>query len=261
MNETILEEPSLYFWLVNGQGVRSIRQLIEQVPELTEEQFQYHVNEEKNDFYNWITDVFHDEEIANLIKQCKTRDDFQEKMYAYLLAEKQQEKVEATFTKAQKELKKDPTKFKEFRQSRNEEHLSDQMGEAAEKITESQQMSVLPKRITRLDAMEERLEELNDFIAEMHKEGRDVTLPRLVLKKFKPKMEFARLSQEEGDFDRVEHVLDEAEKELEDVVMSKVIDVKKDVELLSLSEKKPVAKDAKQAPVAAPSSSSSEGVA
>jgi hypothetical protein len=76
MNETVLEDPSKYFWLVTGTPIRSIIQLIEAVPEITDEQFNYHVNDQKNDFYNWITGVFGDDEVAAAIKDVKTKQEF-----------------------------------------------------------------------------------------------------------------------------------------------------------------------------------------
>ncbi len=237
MNDEVLTEPRLYFRLVTGQEIRSIRQLIEIVPTLEEEQYRHHVNEWKNDFYNWITGVFQDAEVADLIRSCGTRDEFQEKLFEYLLEEKRkaQKKVKETFRETQKEVfKRDPTRFKQFREqeSRHQERVSDQFAEAAQRFAETRKESVLPQTIHKLDAMQERLKELRQYITATRKEGNDPLLAELALRVFTAKMNYARLTQEEGDFDRVETILNEAEKELEEVVMTKRVDAVKEVELL-----------------------------
>ncbi|MBU1976115.1 MAG: hypothetical protein KKG59_06960 [Nanoarchaeota archaeon] len=54
------------FWTQNGVLVHNIYELIHAVEHMDEFTFRYHVNEDnnKNDFADWIRDVFADEELA-----------------------------------------------------------------------------------------------------------------------------------------------------------------------------------------------------
>lgn len=237
MNETVLEDETKYFWLVNGQVIRSIRQLIEKVPELTDEEFNYHVNDQKNDFFNWIMGIFEDHEVADLIKSIKTRDEFQEQMYNYLLADKQKKKdfVEMSFHEARKKMfMKNPEKFTQFKnqESQREEVMTERFDTTAKRLKEKTAESVLPKTITRIEALDVREKELREYITETRKEGRDPLLAEMVLRRFKAKADYAKVTQDEKDFDRAEMVIDEAEHELEGAVMAKMVDAKKEIELL-----------------------------
>ncbi len=69
--------PDFYFKLRSGGVIKNIPELKKAVKRMNKEVFSHHVNEHKNDFSNWIKDVFKDQKLANLLKQCKTR----EKMY------------------------------------------------------------------------------------------------------------------------------------------------------------------------------------
>ena len=237
MNETLLEDPKQFFYLVNGQLIRHIKQLIELVPLLSEEEYRHHVYDGHNDFYNWIKNVFEDIETADLIKACSTRDEFQERLYTYLADQeaRKKEQVKEKLFVTQKELfKKDPSRFAHFRQqeSRFKEKESERFDAAAKRITEKAKTSILPLMITRLDALREREKELRGFITATRKEGRDVLLPDLVLRQFPAKAEFAKLTGEEFDIDRAEAVLNVAEQELGDVVMKTAVDPRHEVELL-----------------------------
>ncbi len=53
-----------YFYFVNGQRVKNVKELAEIMDKLDQEVFDYHVNAERNDFHNWVKGVFNDVELA-----------------------------------------------------------------------------------------------------------------------------------------------------------------------------------------------------
>lgn len=63
--KNVPEEKQFYF--VNGERVKNIKELAEIMDRIEQEVFDYHVNEEKNDFYNWIRHVFNDIELAEKV--------------------------------------------------------------------------------------------------------------------------------------------------------------------------------------------------
>ncbi|HLC78480.1 MAG TPA: hypothetical protein VJH92_05115 [Candidatus Nanoarchaeia archaeon] len=62
------------FWLANGKVVGSLKQLYEVLKKLDEKIFCLHVNEEKNDFYNWVKDVFNDNNLADDLLWCTNKE-------------------------------------------------------------------------------------------------------------------------------------------------------------------------------------------
>lgn len=65
--------PKDYFRLNDGRVIRSLHELLEVLNTLDEETFRFHVNEDKNDFGNWIRDVFKDEDLCNSVFGLQTR--------------------------------------------------------------------------------------------------------------------------------------------------------------------------------------------
>lgn len=56
--------PNQYFYLNNGEVIKSITQLAQMMDEISDELFFHHVNEDKHDFANWITNVFEEEKLG-----------------------------------------------------------------------------------------------------------------------------------------------------------------------------------------------------
>jgi len=60
-------EPNHSFWVVDGTTLKNMQELLSALGEMDEETFKHHVNEEKNDFHNWVRDVHRDEKLAELL--------------------------------------------------------------------------------------------------------------------------------------------------------------------------------------------------
>lgn len=56
------------FFVCDGSIIKNLKELGVVLKNMSDETFGYHVNEEKNDFSNWVKDVIGDEELAYLIK-------------------------------------------------------------------------------------------------------------------------------------------------------------------------------------------------
>ena len=68
--------PEKSFWINNGPIVNNIRNLPKALEQVSEDTFTHHVNGEKNDFYNWITEVIGDQKLARRIKAVRSKQDF-----------------------------------------------------------------------------------------------------------------------------------------------------------------------------------------
>lgn len=71
-------EESKRFWVYNGPVVKNLHELYGAIRVMSDDTFTHHVNESKNDFYNWIRDVCHDEKLANRLMKLKTRQEIAE---------------------------------------------------------------------------------------------------------------------------------------------------------------------------------------
>jgi hypothetical protein len=63
------------FYLADGRKVKSLLELTEALENMSEDVFRHHVSAARNDFSNWINDVFKDKELAQDIKGVRDRAD------------------------------------------------------------------------------------------------------------------------------------------------------------------------------------------
>lgn len=73
-----------YFRLSNGGLIRNLNELVFVVDNIDDETFKEHVNESRNDFYNWIVGVFNDDALGTKIRAIKDRQAFHKALEEYL---------------------------------------------------------------------------------------------------------------------------------------------------------------------------------
>ncbi len=61
------------FWVCDGRVLKNLKELEQALRTMSDETYRYHVNKVKNDFYNWIKDVFKDRKLATEIKKSRNR--------------------------------------------------------------------------------------------------------------------------------------------------------------------------------------------
>ncbi len=59
------------FWVTDGQVLTDLLELHRSLERMPEDVFQHHVNEEKNDFADWIEFVLDDAELAKSLRKSK----------------------------------------------------------------------------------------------------------------------------------------------------------------------------------------------
>ena len=69
-----------YFYIYNGPIVKNIIELADVLDNITDEQFRYHRNNGKNDFYSWVKLVVLDNRLANEVARAKTLKTMQKKV-------------------------------------------------------------------------------------------------------------------------------------------------------------------------------------
>jgi hypothetical protein len=66
-----------YFKLRNGQELKSLNDLRKALIYMTDEDFNYHVSQEKNDFATWVREALQNQELYEKIKNIKTKEELQ----------------------------------------------------------------------------------------------------------------------------------------------------------------------------------------
>jgi hypothetical protein len=74
-----------YFVLCNGQQVKNVKELADALEVLDDDVFNHHVTFDRNDFANWINDIFSDAELAAALAGVKDKKDTRIVMYKHLI--------------------------------------------------------------------------------------------------------------------------------------------------------------------------------
>ncbi len=62
-----------HFVVADGRKLKNLLELSDALETMSEEIFRHHANEFKNDFSNWVKDVFYDHSLAEDISRAKNR--------------------------------------------------------------------------------------------------------------------------------------------------------------------------------------------
>lgn len=64
-------KPENYFFLKDGRALKDISELAKVLDSIGKDVFDFHVNDAKNDFSNWIRDIIGEKELAEAIRKIK----------------------------------------------------------------------------------------------------------------------------------------------------------------------------------------------
>ncbi|MBN2052080.1 hypothetical protein JW756_01120 [Candidatus Woesearchaeota archaeon] len=70
-----------YFYVCDGTVIKNLNELPDALRNMSPESFAFHVNDEKNDFHNWIKDVFEHTRLARNVKNTKRKETMAKKVF------------------------------------------------------------------------------------------------------------------------------------------------------------------------------------
>ena len=76
--------PEKYFVLCDGRQIKNYRELADILQTINDDMFSYHVNDTRNDFSNWINDVFREEDLAKKIHSIRNRMEMSLELYKHM---------------------------------------------------------------------------------------------------------------------------------------------------------------------------------
>jgi hypothetical protein len=73
-----------YFVLANGKPVKNVAELASILDQIEDHVFHHHVTTDRNDFHNWVRDVFEDVELARKISGVQDKKHLQLVIYRHM---------------------------------------------------------------------------------------------------------------------------------------------------------------------------------
>jgi hypothetical protein len=77
-------DPARVFYVHDGRVLKNLYEFSACLKDLGAGDFEHHVNTERNDFYNWVTEIVQDQRLAKDIKGAKTSSTMMKKVDARL---------------------------------------------------------------------------------------------------------------------------------------------------------------------------------
>ncbi len=94
VEKILLKAPyEAHFILLDGRRIDSVRNLVAALEDMHEDIFSHHVNSERNDFANWIHDIFEDKTLSEELKKMKGKVDTELALLRRLV-QKMEQKIE-----------------------------------------------------------------------------------------------------------------------------------------------------------------------
>ncbi|MEM4259763.1 MAG: hypothetical protein QXG00_00845 [Candidatus Woesearchaeota archaeon] len=214
--------PEKYFYLCNGDVLRSIEELYDYVSIMPDFVFYHHVSKERNDFYNWIKDVFQDIGLANQIKEIINKDDFVEffknkkansqniKQIAELMEKLNETKINKEERKIIKEYKENSSK------KLNEDKIYDPKDQENKRII--------------INNLNNQIEISKKEISDLRKKGKDVFLCQIYFDIIKAKQKIAELSLDDRDIDLLRELNDKLKQEIEYSKKNEEINIRNEIQ-------------------------------
>jgi hypothetical protein len=243
-NAGLVAPSDKYFYTVDRKILTNIHQLSEYIKKCSNEHFQYHVNPIKNDFYNWLVNVFGFSELAIKIKNNYDQKDVTDIIDRFIVDfEKtgnegvpETQKEEDT---VKKEVQKEPEKIVEKKEERKEpekkesnimdaESVSQPIvndskdgkfrefsDEELEKFTKFGVKDTETPVDEKIDYLKTELNELRNMIKDLRKNGKDMIIADLMLRVVDPKMAFYEYTKSHDDYEKIIQILNDARREIE----------------------------------------------
>jgi hypothetical protein len=234
---------------------------------MTVEQFAHHVSPHKNDFATWIEVLNGPGGVTKIMRSSKTKEEmyrgllrkraeyFERERVAQLpkkiiperivqpvpvpaapiqqpeLPKKKQELFSPSPDVPESIPIMDDVQFASLRDeyAKRNERMLDRFETIASRLKASLE-DPMPQDLTkRAEELKEHYEELRVRISDLRKQGKDMLMPSLELRRIPPKIAWAKAVRERGAFEEVDKMLDAVRAEIDEVLHGSELDVKKEV--------------------------------
>lgn len=99
--------PENHFITKDGQRIKNLYQLQKTLLNMNDDVFSHHVNQDRNDFYNWVKDIYKDKALESTVLNCKTKNELAQKLKEKLneaIRKKKEQDVRKIIEEAKQEV-------------------------------------------------------------------------------------------------------------------------------------------------------------
>lgn len=268
MNEYVAP-PDKYFYTVDKKVLTNLYQLVLYLKECSNESFNYHVNSQKNDFYNWVKNVFN-LNISDKLLNVKDKVEFSNIIKNFLEEDTMLDKDKNGSmydNNGNKDNSKDGSKYNS---SDNQNSVNEQSGASGggknldsvssdnnnsrvekfhefsdEELEKFTKFSSKEKEVIfdeKVDYLKTEYNEIRNMIRDLRKSGKDLLIADLLLRVVEPKISYYAQSKNPDDYKKVINIMNDIKREIEYASQQTEVtladEIIKQLELQSLTLKK-----------------------
>ncbi|MBR9677147.1 hypothetical protein GOV04_03330 [Candidatus Woesearchaeota archaeon] len=201
--EMVLEDERLFFKTVDGKNLKSITELVEYLKKTDEKNVKYHLSHKRNDFAKWLKDVFKMDIVNARLQSAKNSEELLEILKdsdVKVQINNGDESLQPTIPKTTQEPAKELS-AKEKRIQEMAQEVEQAFGGGIDSF-----------------ALNDRFEGIKQKMSNLRKQDYDMWVPQLLSQNVQAKMQIAQATQERGDWQKVKILLDDLEKEIQEVI-------------------------------------------
>jgi hypothetical protein len=246
-----------YFYCTDGAVFKTIDEFVQSLKTMPESVFAYHVNQEKNDFANWMQGVFQELSLAEALRKCHSKkemiDHFEKQkknmeniqQIAEFIEKLNEKKINKEEKKVIQEYKKDDLKkegsVKQDIRIEPNTVVSELTEEPKETESTMQKPAVSQKngsqmQIELLAASDTMIETQKKAVSELRKTGKDVFMCQIYLEIIPSKQKLAHLTNDPKDIELLGIYVERLRSEIEYSRDKGYIDLHKEIEQLTHKE-------------------------
>lgn len=235
----LVAPPDKYFYTIDGKILTNIYQLSEYLKNCSTAHFIHHASPVRNDFYNWISNVFSVSELANKIEKNYDKNDIARIIDEFIVESKREKmskiietpvverppenksveekpvenkSVENKFIEEKKDIPAESIKTDDAKKDDKFREFSD---EELEKFTKFGIKDKDTPADEKLDYLKTELNELRNMIKELRKMGRDMILAELMLRVIDPKITFYDFTKNHDDYEKIINIMNDVRREID----------------------------------------------
>lgn len=233
MNENFVFPPEKYFYTVDKKILTNLHQLSSYLKNCSRENFNYHVNSIKNDFYNWINDIFGHNVLSEKIKNINDPLEMSKLIDSFLDSQKENngeengEKIIEKEGDSKSNLEenvneninnndKNENNNDKNEQVKNEEgrfhEFTDEELEKFAKFGVKDNDSSADEKVDYLKTM---FSELKNMIKDLRRSGKDLIIAELMMRIVEPKISYYQFTKKQDDYEKVLKIMTDIKREIE----------------------------------------------
>lgn len=205
----------------NGRSIQNITDLAKEykknIDGVMSESFRFHLDNNGNDFANWIKYVFKEPELAEQIRRATNPGIALVILEDYISSRHKRKNVpEAEEENEVRETIK--------RLDKSSEEQLERVQNMKKKITDERKN--VPEQI---EELQEEYNQIYNEISDLRKCGKDVFIPALRMKSVKSKIDYLKASKKSTDYDRIKSIFRTVRDDLEECREYSPPDLKKEI--------------------------------